>query len=124
MEKSNTSQLLNELKKLEPVVSSKFDAAFILVHIILQDFGFKLVGLGEDGPRVGTSILERSATYLISEEKHLPSDWNKSTDSWAFRYRHSRSSMTFLVKGLRLQNSVLLHAFSLEQKEVHNANIE
>jgi hypothetical protein len=84
MESSQPQQILESLKKLEPVVSSKFDALFILVHTILQDFGFKLVGLGEDGPCV--------------EEKSLPSEWNRSTDSWAFRYRHSRSSMTFLVK--------------------------
>jgi len=84
MESSPPEQLLEVLKKLEPVVSSKFDALFIIVHVILQDYGFKLVGLGEEGATV--------------EEKNLPSEWNRSTDSWAFRYRHSRSSMTFLVK--------------------------
>lgn len=53
MERSNAPDILEALKKLEPVVSSKFDALFILIHTILQDFGFKLVGLGEDGPCVG-----------------------------------------------------------------------
>lgn len=53
MEKSNAPQLLEAVKKTNPSVSSKFDALFVLVHTILQDFGFKLVGLGEDGPCVG-----------------------------------------------------------------------
>ena len=34
----------------------------------------------------------------FAEEKNLTEDWHKSDDAWAFRYRHSQSSMTFLLK--------------------------
>eukprot|EP01127_Copromyxa_protea_P022315 TRINITY_DN794_c0_g1_i2.p1 TRINITY_DN794_c0_g1~~TRINITY_DN794_c0_g1_i2.p1 ORF type:complete len:326 (+),score=49.83 TRINITY_DN794_c0_g1_i2:52-1029(+) len=104
-------QLLDQIRKLEPPLSSKFDALIILIHAIFLDSGFKLVGLGEDGPSV-------------EEKERIPSAWNMSTDSWAFRYRHARSSMTFLLKGIRLQDTILLHACSVEQKELCSVELQ
>lgn len=39
-------------------------------------------------------------------------------DSWAFRYRHSKSSMTFVVKALRLGSRLSVHAFVVEQDDI------
>lgn len=42
--------------------------------------------------------------------------WEK--DNWAFRYRHSKSSMTFVLKALRLGSRLSVHAFVVEQDDV------
>jgi len=77
---------------------------------MLQCYGFKIVGLGESN--------ENSI-----QNKELPMEWNQSEDSWAFRYRHFKSSMTFLVKGLKLSNKLIVYGICLEQNEVLNIEL-
>eukprot|EP01126_Amoeba_proteus_P041112 TRINITY_DN4412_c0_g1_i12.p1 TRINITY_DN4412_c0_g1~~TRINITY_DN4412_c0_g1_i12.p1 ORF type:complete len:220 (-),score=44.18 TRINITY_DN4412_c0_g1_i12:702-1289(-) len=102
--------VIETLKKINPVVNNKFDALFVLIHAIMQCNGFKLVGLGEEGNTV--------------EEKNLPVEWNQSQDSWSFRYKHYRSSMTFLLKAIRIGNNLLVHGLALEQNEILNLDLE
>lgn len=45
-------QLLQE--SIKPSVRSPFDAAFILLHSVMQAHGFKIVGLGEEGNQIGS----------------------------------------------------------------------
>lgn len=37
-------------------IKGKHDALFLLIHVIMARKGFKLVGLGEDGPQVGAFL--------------------------------------------------------------------
>eukprot|EP01124_Arcella_intermedia_P032247 TRINITY_DN7487_c0_g1_i1.p1 TRINITY_DN7487_c0_g1~~TRINITY_DN7487_c0_g1_i1.p1 ORF type:complete len:312 (-),score=40.61 TRINITY_DN7487_c0_g1_i1:62-997(-) len=88
-----------------PNVKSKFDALFLLLHAFMESAGFRVVGIGE-------------APDNLIQDKQLPTDWNASLEAWAFRYRHFRSAMTFLLKGLRLGHTLLVHALALEQNEI------
>eukprot|EP01128_Nolandella_sp_AFSM9_P001730 TRINITY_DN1205_c0_g1_i1.p1 TRINITY_DN1205_c0_g1~~TRINITY_DN1205_c0_g1_i1.p1 ORF type:complete len:321 (+),score=63.89 TRINITY_DN1205_c0_g1_i1:192-1154(+) len=90
--------------------SSPHSALFLFVHAFLQHEGFKVVGFGEEGN--------------LLEQKTLTEDWDKSEDAWAFRYRHSQSSMTFLVKGIRLGDQLMLHALAVEQNEPLSLNLK
>jgi len=105
MEKFNTNEVFELLNtKINPQIHSKHDALFLLLHAMMESSGFKLVGLGE-------------SDNLI-ENKQIPPEWNLSQDSWAFRYRHFKSSMTFLLKALRLGSQLLVHALSVEQSQI------
>jgi len=99
---------LDVIKKINPNFRSKFDALFLYLHAIFQCYGFKIVGLGE--------------TEMI-ENKELPMEWNQSTDAWAFRYKHFKSSMTFLLKALKLNDTLIVYGIALEQKEMINVNL-
>jgi len=76
----------------------------------MECHGFKLVGLGESSNQV--------------EDKTLPEEWNKNIDAYSFRYRHSQSSMTFLLKALRLGTKLLVHALALEQNEILQMDLD
>lgn len=87
---------------------SSHEVLVLLVHAVLSRLGFRLVALGETGPLVGTSLplplkILPSLNVTMSEEKHVPKEWNASREAWALRYRHSRSSFTFVVRSLLLQ---------------------
>ena len=45
---------------------------------------------------------------------NLPTDWNTSKDVYCFRYRHSQSAMTFLLKCLPMANKFIIHALAIE----------
>jgi hypothetical protein len=98
------------IKKLNKNFKSKFDALFLYLHALMQTYGFKVVGLGEDGNMI--------------ENKDLPDQWNLSDDSWAFRYKHFKSSMTFLLKGLKLSGKLIVYGIALEQNEVLNIELK
>lgn len=67
---------------------------------------------------------------FAAESRELPRGWQQGqvessgtsssgpTDVWAFRYRHSKSSMTFVVKALRMGSRLSVHAYIVEQDEV------
>jgi len=105
MEKFTPHDVVDLLKsKIKPNnFKSKHDALFILLHSIMESAGFKLVGLGE--------------SENLVENKAVPDDWNASQDAWAFRYRHNKSSMIFLLKALRLGTQLHVHALAVEQDQ-------
>jgi len=104
MEQFTPHDATNLLKsKIKPNIKSKHDALFALLHSIMESAGFKLVGLSE--------------SENLIENKNLPEDWNASQDAWAFRYRHSKSSMIFLLKALRLGTQLHVHALAVEQEQ-------
>ena len=85
--------------KIKPEgIKTKHSALFILIHAIIQDYGFRVVGLGESGNIIGTYAVANEMTDPWVEEKKLPAEWNASNDSWSFRYRHFQSSFLFIVK--------------------------
>lgn len=87
-------------KDASPHLNSVFDAIALATHASMIGIGFRLVGLGEDHP------IEAHSDY--EQTKPLPSEWNATNGSYAFRYRHSQSSMEFLVKVNRLGNRAVV----------------
>jgi len=76
---------------------------------MMESAGFKLVGLGESENTI--------------ENKELPDNWNASQDSWSFRYRHNKSSMTFFLKGLKLGSKMLVHSIAQEQDKAYSIEL-
>ena len=62
--------------------------------------GFRLVGLGEDH-RI-------EAASDPANPQPLPSEWNASSGSYAFRYAHTQSSMQYLLKISRMANKAIV----------------
>ncbi|RKP04964.1 PI31 proteasome regulator N-terminal-domain-containing protein [Thamnocephalis sphaerospora] len=96
-------------------IRSKQELLAVLVHAVLTAVGFRLTGLGEDGPSLvaGTTLGQ------------LPAEWNTAShDGWAFRYAHNQSQMTFLVKCVRMFDRLLVHGITLEDKKVFSAEFK
>ena len=104
------SALLSSLPKYLPIdkeLKNPQDALAVLIHTILSDLAFRLVGIDEDSS---------PSTY---EGNVLPEEWNKhSPGNYTFRYRHEQSSLEFLVKISKLSNRTLIHAIASEVRVV------
>jgi hypothetical protein len=79
---------------------------------MLQE-GFRCVGMGEHG-----SIQE-----LEGDDK-IPKDWNKNQDVYTFRFKHYRSSMTFVIKFLPLGKQLLIHAQAKEEGKTISMDLQ
>lgn len=83
---------------------SRHAAIVLLLHTLLVRRGFRLSGLGEEGNVVQT--------------KELPAAWQTEAGSegtWTLRYRHPQSSLSYLVRAVRLGPTLLaVHALALE----------
>jgi len=88
-------QVLSAIEAEKPKLNSFTDAVVVALHylMILEEFRFQGEG--------------------VSENK-LPEKWNQSSDVYTFRYKHSRSSMTFSLKCLVLEDKLLVHAVAVE----------
>ena len=77
-------------KSASPQVNDAFDAVALASHAAMLAVGFRLIGLGEDD--------KIEAPADTSESPRLPSKWNALKGSYAFRYKHSQSSIEYLLK--------------------------
>ncbi|CAG8514923.1 3636_t:CDS:2 [Ambispora leptoticha] len=111
-----TEETLTDTSASENVIlRSGLDALAVLFHSIMLAVDFRFVGLGEEG------TLETQDTTAI---RPLPKEWNaKGPDSYAFRYKHTQSSLTFLVKGMRLSNKFLIHGMGIEDNKTFTMEI-
>ncbi|KAF2721583.1 hypothetical protein K431DRAFT_284731 [Polychaeton citri CBS 116435] len=90
----------------DPQLRNPFDAFAVACHAALLAVGFRLVGLGEDHR---TEVNDSASV----ETPSLPVEWNASSGSYAFRYKHSQSSMEYLLKVTRLGNKIVAMATAL-----------
>ncbi|CAG8830860.1 20214_t:CDS:2, partial [Gigaspora margarita] len=107
------SQTESESSEANVILHSREDALAALFHSIMISVGFRLVGLGEEDS--DDNKIERDSEGIIIG---LPKEWNsQGPNSYAFRYRHPQSSLTFLVKCMRLANKFLIHAMGIEDNK-------
>ena len=101
----------------EPQLRDPYDAVALLCHACMIAVGFRLIGLGEEG--------KIDVTAEAQSPEPLPSAWNSTTTSnYAFRYAHSQSSLTYLVKVSRLGSKALVHGLTLpDEGKVHTLDI-
>lgn len=84
-----------------PTLQNAFDAIALAAHAGMLAVGFRLVGLGED------HRIEASSDP--SHPQPLPTQWNANTgSSYSFRYRHSQSSMEYLLKVNRMGSTAVV----------------
>lgn len=65
-------------------------------------------------------LAEGAATSI----RRLPADWNASGDMFSFRYKHSQSSLTFLLKGVKIgKNKLVVHGMGIEDEQLHSVEL-
>lgn len=87
-------------KDVSPQLKNSFDAIALAGHAGMLAVGFRLVGLGEDHKIEAQSDASQPST--------LPSSWNATKGSYAFRYAHSQSSMEYLLKVNSMGNKAVV----------------
>lgn len=107
------SALIQRLPSLLPDgqehLSSQYDAFAALLHTIMINVGFRLVGLDDSSP-----------AEEVANGK-LPEGWNRTgPESYAFRYKHEQSSLVFFLKIVKLGNRLLVHGIALEVRNHHH----
>ncbi|GJJ69132.1 proteasome inhibitor subunit 1 (PI31) [Entomortierella parvispora] len=106
----------SDTRTSEPTVflSSPYEGLASLSHAIMTAVGFRLVGLGEDDSLEN----DRLAIDDLSRANVLPSRWNASSESYSFRYTHSQSSLTYLIKCMRIAGKFVIHGTAIETSQI------
>eukprot|EP01117_Protostelium_nocturnum_P018228 TRINITY_DN758_c0_g2_i1.p1 TRINITY_DN758_c0_g2~~TRINITY_DN758_c0_g2_i1.p1 ORF type:complete len:341 (-),score=109.71 TRINITY_DN758_c0_g2_i1:51-1073(-) len=104
-------RLVSEMNEFKPPLRNKFDAISLLLHLAMKSFGFRCVGSSE------------SSRDETNSGDFAPEGWNSSNDSYTFTYKHSKSSMVFVVKALVMGDSLLVNGLALEDKKVHSMEV-
>ncbi|KAK9761157.1 hypothetical protein K7432_014146 [Basidiobolus ranarum] len=86
------------------------DALAALFHSIMISLGFKFLGIGDEGK-------------AETEEPKLPTGWN-STDCYSFRYTHSQSQLTFLIKSVHIENKLVVHGSTKENNKIESFEVD
>lgn len=88
-------------KDVETHLKAPADAIALAVDGGMKACGFRLIGLGEE---------HRIENPQSDPNGHqpLPSDWNKSSSNYSFRYAHRQSSMEYLLNVNRMGNKVVI----------------
>lgn len=92
-------------KEASPQLKTPYDAIALASHAAMLAVGFRLVGLGEDHKLDMSSDTE--------QPRSLPTEWNASPSSVSFRYKHTQSSMEFLLKINRMGNKAVIMGMAL-----------
>jgi hypothetical protein len=103
-------------KATSPQLKNAYDAIALAAHSSMLAVGFRLVGLGEDHRIDAESEPE--------QPKALPVEWNAQSGSYAFRYKHSQSSMEFLVKVNRMGNKAVLMGMGIGDDRTHTFDLK
>lgn len=101
-------------------LSNPYDAVALLSHCILLAVGYRLVGLGEDH-RIETSPDEAADE---SSTRRLPDTWKDTSPNFAFRYKHTQSSMEYLLKINRMGPTAVIMGMALGHDKTASFDIK
>jgi len=103
---------IREVAAHSPPLKNTHEAVVVLIHVAMKHFGFRCVG---------TTEASRDESGV---EDFTPKDWNKSSDCYVFTYKHTKSSMHFVLKCLVMGESLIINGTALEDKKVHSVDID
>ncbi|KAI9486556.1 MAG: PI31 proteasome regulator N-terminal-domain-containing protein [Benjaminiella poitrasii] len=102
----STSQNVSELR-------DPYDALAAAAHSILLAVGFRFAGLGDDARQEGDGTV-----------KKLPEGWNANgPHSYNFRYSHPQSSLTFVIKTVRLGDKCIILGLGIGDNKTATVDI-
>ncbi|PRP73915.1 hypothetical protein PROFUN_16396 [Planoprotostelium fungivorum] len=107
---------IREVAAHSPPLKQPSEAVVILLHVAMKHFGFRCVGTTESS-RDESGIFD-------GIDQFTPEDWNKSNDCYVFTYKHTKSSMNFVIKSLVMGENLLINGTALEDKKVHTLEID
>jgi len=89
-------QVFSAIENDKPKFNNTTDAIAVVLHYVMVLEGYHLEGVP------------------ASDSTKPPEKWNQSNEIYSFRYKHNRSSMTFSLKCLILEDKLLVHAVAIE----------
>ncbi|KAI7851912.1 PI31 proteasome regulator N-terminal-domain-containing protein [Circinella umbellata] len=109
------ASILHTISQITPKkLESAYDALAATTHAIMLSVGCKFAGLGDDARQEGDGTI-----------RVLPESWNLQGPScYAFRYSHPQSSMTFVIKSLKLGNRFIIHGIAIEDNKTVTLDID
>lgn len=112
------SVVLHATSQAASQLSNTYDAVAAACHAIMLSVGFRFAGLGDDarqGKKTAKKIYSYQETnkYIYIEGdgtiKVLPEGWNNNgPHCYQFRYSHPQSSLTFVIKIVRLGDKCII----------------
>ncbi|KZW04281.1 hypothetical protein EXIGLDRAFT_828191 [Exidia glandulosa HHB12029] len=110
------SALLSLLPSLLPQdgkkLSSPTDALAVLFHTMLTALEFRLVAIDDD------------SVHQHAESNVLPPQWTAHPGTHTFRYKHTQSSLEFVLKIIRLASRTVVNAITTETDKVAVLDIQ
>ncbi|KAI7907006.1 PI31 proteasome regulator N-terminal-domain-containing protein [Cokeromyces recurvatus] len=98
----STSQIATELK-------DPYDAIAAATHAIMLSVGFRFAGLGDDARQGIYACSIYTYTNGDGNVRKLPEEWNANgPHNYNFRYSHPQSSLTFVIKIVRLGGKCII----------------
>ncbi|KAI9023376.1 PI31 proteasome regulator N-terminal-domain-containing protein [Hyaloraphidium curvatum] len=94
-----------------------------VLHAAMVALGFRCIGIGEEGePGAAGAAAAQAGDSGAEQDPTMPAGWNTQA-AYAFRYRHPQSSLTFLVKSLRMADRILVHGMAVEDGKLRSFEI-
>ncbi|KAF7729868.1 hypothetical protein EC973_003602 [Apophysomyces ossiformis] len=109
------SLILHSITQIVPnTLQSPYDALAAATHAVMLSVGFRYAGLGDDARQV-----EGDGTTRV-----LPEAWNaQGPHSYSCRYSHPQSSLTFVIKSLKLGERWIVHGLAIEDNKTASLDI-
>ncbi|KAJ3162095.1 hypothetical protein HDU86_005793 [Geranomyces michiganensis] len=102
------------------VVKSAADLTMALFVAAMMRFGFRFLGIGEHR----TDRTDPAEPTAVNDAlTPLPADWNASGDMFSVRFKHSQSSLTFLLKGVKVGSKLVVHGVATEDDNLHTIEL-
>ncbi|KAI8339736.1 PI31 proteasome regulator N-terminal-domain-containing protein [Chlamydoabsidia padenii] len=98
------SSILHKItQNLPDSLQSPYDALTAATHSAMLSVGFKYAGLGDDARQEGDGT-----------QTKLPDQWNaQGPHVYSIRYSHPQSSLTFVIKSLKLGDKWIVHGLGI-----------
>jgi len=100
--------IIQKFTSIKPKCRNTNDSVVLILHLLMKENGFLFFGCGDKNDE--------------SANDALPISWNKSDDSYTFRYK-SKEGKTVLLKAIVLEGQLLIHALFVGDKNMHNLTI-
>ncbi|KND03978.1 hypothetical protein, variant [Spizellomyces punctatus DAOM BR117] len=104
----------------QALLKTSADLTMSFFHAAMLNLGFRFLGLGESRVDNESQDLERTEAV----QTPLPADWNAMGDMYSFRYKHAQSAFTFLLKGVKIGNRLVVHGMAIEDGKLHTLELE
>jgi len=104
-----------------PPLATPADALIFALHAALKSLGCRCVATSEEH----AEQIASSSSHQDTKEEHkdLPSSWNQSSDLYTLVYRHPSLPGLFIMKGIRMDDTLLIHATIKNSDKVHTLEL-
>ncbi|KAI8332002.1 PI31 proteasome regulator N-terminal-domain-containing protein [Blakeslea trispora] len=103
------SAILQSIVQNSNSLKNSYDALAAAVHAIMLGVGFRFAGLGDDARQEGDGTT-----------RVLPAEWNQSgPHMYSFRYSHPQSSLTFVIKIVKLGDKCIILGLGIDDNKTH-----